>query len=173
MAASAGDGEAFVVEQALDVQDGVDVLAAIEAMALGAFHRLQHRELGLPIAQHEGLGVGQAADFANAEETLAGANSGANSGSNSKWPLSDIASLSYADLRAVSIADAMPARSASAARFSRLLAFADALEEANRRTRKVELLAQPILEEALEAEVQALSLVGEQNETSAATWKPA
>src|SRR5579862_5546246 len=71
MAAGAGDGEAFVVEQALDAQHGVNVFAAIEAMALRALDGLEHGELGFPVAQHEGLGVRQAADFADAVKALA------------------------------------------------------------------------------------------------------
>ena len=67
MLARAGDRKSLVVEQALDLENGLDVFAAIEAMAARAFHRLQHGKFGLPIAQHEGLGGGQAADFADAK----------------------------------------------------------------------------------------------------------
>ena len=67
MFARAGDRKTFVVEQALDFENGFDVFAAIEAMAAGAFHRLEHGKFGFPIAQDEGLGGGQAADFADAK----------------------------------------------------------------------------------------------------------
>src|SRR5216683_6992574 len=70
--AGAGDGIPFVVEQALDLQHGFDVLAAVEPVALGTFHRLEHREFGLPIPQHEGLGGGQPAHLADAEKALLG-----------------------------------------------------------------------------------------------------
>src|SRR5712692_11802592 len=70
--ASAGDGEPFVVEQPLDLQHGFDVLAAVEPVAFGTFHRLEHREFGLPVAQHEGLGGGQPAHLADAEKALLG-----------------------------------------------------------------------------------------------------
>src|SRR5580704_2874774 len=65
--ARSGDRKTFVVEQALDFENGFDVFAAVEAMAAGTLHGLQHGKLGFPIAQDEGLGGGQAADFADAE----------------------------------------------------------------------------------------------------------
>ena len=49
----ANDGETFIVEQALDFEDGFDVLATIETMAAGAFHRLERREFRFPVAQDE------------------------------------------------------------------------------------------------------------------------
>ena len=70
MFARAGDGESFLVQQALDFENGLDVFAAVEAMAVGALHRLQHGKFGFPVAQDEGLGGRQAADFADAEEAL-------------------------------------------------------------------------------------------------------
>src|SRR6266567_8929635 len=54
-AASASDGEAFVVEQPLDAEDHVHVILAVEAMAAGTFDGLEHGELGFPITQHERL----------------------------------------------------------------------------------------------------------------------
>src|SRR6266481_3380012 len=54
VAAGAGYREAFVVEQALDLQHQVDVLLAVEAITLAALHRLQHGELFFPIAKHKG-----------------------------------------------------------------------------------------------------------------------
>jgi hypothetical protein len=44
MLAGADDGETFVVEQALDFKDGLDVLATIEAMAAGTFQGLERGE---------------------------------------------------------------------------------------------------------------------------------
>ncbi len=70
MAARSRDGETLVVEQPLDLQNPLHIFAAIEAVSLGTFHRLQHGKFGFPIAQHKWLGVGQAADFADAEEDL-------------------------------------------------------------------------------------------------------
>src|SRR5580692_1927368 len=67
MFARSGDRKTFFVEQAFDFENGLDVFAAVEAMAAGALHRLQHGKFGFPIAQDEGLGGRQAADFANAE----------------------------------------------------------------------------------------------------------
>lgn len=63
-----GDGKAFVIEQALDFKYGFDVFAAVQAMAAGALHRLQRGKFGFPVAQDEGLGRGEPADFADAEK---------------------------------------------------------------------------------------------------------
>src|SRR5262249_49043193 len=65
VAPSTGDGKAFVIEQALDLEDQVNIFLAIETMAARAFDRLEHWELGLPIAQHKRVQVRYAADFAN------------------------------------------------------------------------------------------------------------
>src|SRR5207245_6211646 len=51
MAARAGDGEPFVVQQPLDAEDHVDVLLAINTAARLVFRRLQHGKLGFPVAQ--------------------------------------------------------------------------------------------------------------------------
>ena len=55
MLAGANDGEAFVVEQALDFEDGFDVFATVEAMAAGTFYRLERGKFGFPVAQDESL----------------------------------------------------------------------------------------------------------------------
>ena len=68
--ARAGDSEAFVVEQALNLENSFDVLAAIQAMATGAFHRLQRGEFGLPVTKNEGLGCCEPAHFTDAEKSL-------------------------------------------------------------------------------------------------------
>src|SRR5579864_1858165 len=70
MAARSGDCEAFVVEQALDFEDGFDVFAAVHAVAAGALHGLQRGEFGLPVTQDERFGGGQSADFADAEKAF-------------------------------------------------------------------------------------------------------
>ena len=70
MFAGACDREAFFVEQAFDFENGFDVVAAVEAVAAGAFHRLQRWEFGFPVTQDEGLRSRQAAHFANAEKAL-------------------------------------------------------------------------------------------------------
>ncbi len=70
MLSSAGDRETFFVEKALDFENGFDVVAAVEAMAAGAFYGLQRREFGLPVTQDEGFRRRQAAHFADAEKAL-------------------------------------------------------------------------------------------------------
>src|SRR5207245_1234631 len=100
VAARASNGEPFVVEQALDLQHGLNVLAAVEPMALRTFHRLQRGELALPVAQDKGFGGGEPADFADAEEALFG---DYGSGLAVAWhsrlsPVEKPSSLSYADL---------------------------------------------------------------------------
>ena len=70
MFARAGDSESFVVEQALDLENGFDVFAAIQAVAAWAFNRLQRGKFGFPIAKDERFGRGDAADFTDAEKTL-------------------------------------------------------------------------------------------------------
>jgi hypothetical protein len=79
--ARAGYGEAFFVEQALDFEDGFDVFAAIEALAAGAFHRLERGEFGFPEAQDESLGGREAADFSDAEKSFFGERGGSVRGS--------------------------------------------------------------------------------------------
>ncbi len=68
--AGASDGESFVIEQAFNFENRFDVFAAVEAVAAGAFHRLQCRKFRFPVAQHERLGRSKAADFADAEKRL-------------------------------------------------------------------------------------------------------
>src|SRR3984885_14676498 len=70
MLAGARDRETFLVEEALDFEDGFDVVAPIKAMAARTFYGLQHRKLGLPVAQYEGFRRRQAAYFADAEKAL-------------------------------------------------------------------------------------------------------
>src|SRR6266404_2925406 len=70
--ARAGNGESFVVEQALDFKDEIDIFLAVHAVAVGGFYRLEHGKLCFPIAQHERLELREAADFADAIKTLLG-----------------------------------------------------------------------------------------------------
>jgi len=70
MFAGAGDRETFLVEKAFDFENGFDVVAAVETMSAGAFHRLQSWEFRLPVTQDEGLRSRQAAHFADAEKAL-------------------------------------------------------------------------------------------------------
>jgi hypothetical protein len=53
MLAGADDGEAFVVEEALDFEDCFDVFATIETMAAGTFYRLERGKFRFPVAQDE------------------------------------------------------------------------------------------------------------------------
>ena|ERR1700723_11301 len=66
--AGAGDGEALVVKQALNFEDGFDVFTAVEAVAAGALHWLQCGKFGFPVAQDEGLSRGETANFADAKK---------------------------------------------------------------------------------------------------------
>ena len=70
MLAGAGDRETFFVEEALDFENGFDVVAAVEAMAARTFYGLQRWEFGFPVAQDEGFRRRQAAYFADAEKAL-------------------------------------------------------------------------------------------------------
>jgi hypothetical protein len=70
MFAGAGDGKTFFVEKAFDFKNGFDVVAAVEAMSAGTFHRLQRREFRFPVTQDEGFRSRQAAHFADAEKAL-------------------------------------------------------------------------------------------------------
>ena len=70
MFAGADDGETLVVEKALDLENGFDVLAAIKAMSAGAFHGLKRGKFRFPVAQDESFCRGQAAHFADAEKTF-------------------------------------------------------------------------------------------------------
>ena len=72
LVARAADGEALVVQQAADLADDDHVLALVVAAVAAALHRLELRELLLPIAQHVRLDAAQLADFADGEVALAG-----------------------------------------------------------------------------------------------------
>jgi len=157
------DGESFVVEQPLDAEDHVHIFLAVEAMAAGAFDGLEHGKLGFPIAQNEWFQVRQAADFADAVEFFL------------RGRLRCCAVVWHrkvlpwgrryrSSLRVIDVEGSVhPSRSESPPVFA-LLAFAHALDEADRRANVVELGAQLVFEEALIAEMQRLLLVGENEE---------
>src|SRR4026207_2136982 len=48
---------ALRVEQLLDAQHGLDVLAAVDALSGAVLRRSERLELGLPVAQHVGLRI--------------------------------------------------------------------------------------------------------------------
>src|SRR5262249_45427248 len=56
MLARARDGEALVVKQPLDLENRLDILAAVKTMAARAFHWLQRGKFRLPVTQHKRLG---------------------------------------------------------------------------------------------------------------------
>src|SRR5438270_13037250 len=66
----AGDGESLLVEQLLDAQNALDVLAAIHTLAGTALYRLELGELSFPKAQNVSRQVAQAGNFSNAEIEL-------------------------------------------------------------------------------------------------------
>jgi len=68
--ARARDREALFIQQALDFEDGFDILAAIKTVAARAFYGLKRGEFGLPVAQDEGFRRGEAAHFSDAEKAL-------------------------------------------------------------------------------------------------------
>jgi hypothetical protein len=72
MFSGTGNRETFLVEEALDFENGFDVVAAVEAMAAGTFYRLQRRKFAFPVTQDEGFGRRQTAYFADAEKALFG-----------------------------------------------------------------------------------------------------
>ena len=65
-----GDGKSFLVEQLLDAQNALDILAAIHALTRTALHRLELGKLSFPEAQNVGRQVAQARNFSNAEIEL-------------------------------------------------------------------------------------------------------
>src|SRR5262245_54530387 len=68
----ARDREALFVEELLDAQHGLDVLAPVDALARAVLRRRERRELRLPVPKHVRLGVGDLADLADLEEQLVG-----------------------------------------------------------------------------------------------------
>src|SRR5690348_7284450 len=72
LVAGAADREALIVEEAPDLADDDHVLALVVAAVAAALHRLQLRELLLPVAQHVRLDAAQLAHLADGEVALAG-----------------------------------------------------------------------------------------------------
>src|ERR1700693_2304503 len=70
MFARADNGETFVIEKALNLENGFNILATIQPMTTGALHGLKRGKFRLPIAQNKRFCRGEAADFADAEQTL-------------------------------------------------------------------------------------------------------
>src|SRR5207247_659549 len=68
----AGDGVALGVEEAPDLEQRLDVLAAVEAMPGARLAGPQDAELALPVAQHIRLDVEQARHLADLEVELVG-----------------------------------------------------------------------------------------------------
>jgi hypothetical protein len=62
--------EALLVQQAFDLEDRVNILAAIQPMSTRALDRLKGGELGFPVAQNKRLGRRQSANLADAEKRL-------------------------------------------------------------------------------------------------------
>src|SRR6185437_12373656 len=72
LVAGAADREALIVEEVADLADDDDILALVVAPVAAALHRLQLRELLLPIAQHVRLDPAELAHFPDGEVALAG-----------------------------------------------------------------------------------------------------
>lgn len=72
MFAGSGNGEAFLVEQVLDVENQLDILAPIKAMPGAGFLGAQRREFSFPEPQHVGLDARQARDLTYPEIQLVG-----------------------------------------------------------------------------------------------------
>ena len=70
MPASPRNCEPLVVEEPLDLEYGLDILAAVETMSARTFDRLKHRELRFPEAQDKGLCLCETADFSDAEKAF-------------------------------------------------------------------------------------------------------
>jgi hypothetical protein len=66
----AGDSVALVVEEGLDMESGLNIAAAIEALAGAAFVGFELREFALPEAKDIGGNVAELRDFADAEVEL-------------------------------------------------------------------------------------------------------
>ena len=65
-------GETLFVEQMLDAEQELYILAAVETVAGAGFFGGQGGEVGFPVAEDIGLYAEQSADFADAEVELIG-----------------------------------------------------------------------------------------------------
>jgi hypothetical protein len=63
----AWDGVSLIIEERLDVEHGLDIATAIEALTCAALMRLQLGKLALPEAQNIGRHIAEARDFADAK----------------------------------------------------------------------------------------------------------
>src|SRR5207244_790382 len=70
--ARAADGEAFLVEQLADAPDEEDFVVLVIAPVAAPLHRLELRELLLPVAQHVRLHPAQLAHLTDGEVALGG-----------------------------------------------------------------------------------------------------
>jgi hypothetical protein len=61
------DGKALIVEKPLDLEHGLNILAAVETVSGAALDGLESGELGFPVTKDIGLGLGQLADFPDAK----------------------------------------------------------------------------------------------------------
>src|SRR5690606_2054504 len=66
----AADGVALLVQQAADLAHHQHLVALVVAAVAPALDRVEHRELGFPVAQHVRLDVAQLADLADGEVAL-------------------------------------------------------------------------------------------------------
>src|SRR5580704_6125856 len=182
-----GNGESFVVEQALDLEHHVYIFLAVHAVSAWALNRLKHGEFGFPVAQHERFQLRQAADLADAVEAFFA--SGLRCGSGARHLLSTrsarsiFSSLSGGgplhprpNFPAVNASVPLIGQSsfvvvpvalvAAFARAGTRVAFglAQALEKADGSTREVPFFANLVFQEALIAEVQRILLIGKNHE---------
>src|SRR5260370_24358270 len=118
-------------------------------MPFRTFHRLQHGEFRFPITQNKGLGIGDAAYFADAIQILVGddflmAVSGHYGPILCRFARKSIRPPPLARRTFLLITSALP----------------NALDGTTERFEEIEVSAQTILQEALVAEMQPLALVG-------------
>src|SRR5271165_5824945 len=66
----AADGKPLLIEEAADLANDQHVLALVIAAIAAPLHRLELRELLLPVAQHMGLDAAEIAHFADREVAL-------------------------------------------------------------------------------------------------------
>src|SRR5260370_21270167 len=125
------------------------------------FHRLQHGEFRFPITQTKGLGMGDAAYFADAIQILVGddflmAVSGHYGPILCRFARKSIRPPPLARRTVLIITSAL----------------SKTLDETNGRSEEIEATAQPILHEALVAELQPLALVCEDNKLRRRNGRP-
>src|SRR6185503_20364416 len=72
MLARAIDGEALLIQQMLDLQQQLDVLAPVQSVTGAGFFGTQRRKFRLPVAEHVSFEPEHSADFADSKEELIG-----------------------------------------------------------------------------------------------------